>query len=93
MSSSNINEYFNEKFGFLVLFVFIVGVLGDLAIHAGTHLKFPFNKNWFAQGLVPYYKANGWILGAILGGLACVFALVFGQLLLKTKEDNEKVNK
>lgn len=88
MNLSKTDDYFNKRFGYLVLFVFIIGVLGDLLIHAGTHLKFPFKNPWFAQGLVQYYKANGWILGAILGGLACVVAVVFGMLLLKLKEYN-----
>jgi hypothetical protein len=83
------DEHFNESFGYLVLFVFIIGVLGDLIIHVGTGIKFPMKKPWFAQGLVPYYDANGWILGAIFGGLACVIAVVFGQLLLWAKESND----
>ncbi len=93
----NINDYFNERFGFLVLFVFIVGFLGDFLIHIGTHLKFPFKKPWFAQGLIPYYKSmkigksktmNSWILSGIAGGIACVISVVFGQLLFYWMESN-----
>jgi hypothetical protein len=89
MSQSKMNEYFNKCFGFLVLFVFVTGFISDLLINAGTRMKFPFGSPWFAQGLIPYYKSVGWIVGAILGGIACVFAAVIAQLLLKLKEDNE----
>lgn len=95
------DTYFNERFVFLVLFVFIVGVLGDILIHIGTHLKFPFGRPWFAQGLIPYYKSmeigknklskvmSSYILSGIAGGIACVIAVVFGQLLLYAMESNE----
>lgn len=94
-------DYFNERFGFLVLFVFIVGFLGDVFIHLGTYLKFPFKKPWFAQGLIPYYKSmeigknklskamSGYVLSGIAGGIACVIGVVIGQLLLYWMESNK----
>lgn len=94
MKNININNYFNEQFGYLILFVFISGIIGDLIIHVGTTLKSPFNSKWFAQSLVPYYKTNGWVMGAFYGGIACVISVVFGQLLLyvkDTKENNDKL--
>jgi hypothetical protein len=86
MNQTKMSDYFNESFGFLILFIFIVGFVSDLLINAGTRIKFPYRSPWFAQGLVPYYKSVGWFIGAILGGIACVVALVFAQLLLKLKE-------
>ncbi len=88
MNTTETKYYFDDRFGFLVLFVFISGFMGDIIIHIGTKIKFPFKKQWFAQGLVPYYKANGFLISGILGGLACVVALVFGQLILSIKENN-----
>ncbi len=95
---TTINNYFDEKFGYLVLFVFISGIIGDMLIHLGTKIKFPFDKPWFAQGLKPYYKSmeinksifSSWILSGIAGGIACVIGLVFGQLLLYAMEDMQK---
>ena len=83
-----IDNYFNESFGFLVLFVFIAGFAGDSLIHAGTNGQIPFIGQ-FAQSLVPYYRTNGFIKSGIFGGLACVIALIFGQLLLFAKEKDE----
>lgn len=88
------STYFDDNFGLLVLFVFIVGFIGDVIIHIGTYVKFPFKKPWFAQGLIPYYrsmeigknklykKITGYILSGIAGGIACVIAVVFAQLIL-----------
>lgn len=98
----DINNYFDNKFGFLVLFVLIVGIIGDILIHFGTYISFPFKKPWFAQGLVPYYKSlelgqnkyvrllSSLLLSGLLGGIACVIGLVFGQLLLYAYESNNK---
>jgi hypothetical protein len=94
----NINDYFNEQFGLLVLFVLISGIIGDIFIHAGTYLKFPFIKPWFAQGLIPYYKSmelgkhkylrfiSSLLLSGFAGGIACIIALIFGQLFLYAKD-------
>lgn len=89
----------DERFGLLVLFVFIVGFIGDVLIHIGTYVRFPFKKPWFAQGLIPYYrsmefgknklmkKISGYVLSGIAGGLACVVAVVFAKLILNLIKD------
>ena len=93
--SKTMNDYFNEKFGILVVFVLLAGFIGDVAIHiAAMYLRFPCGKLWFAQGLIPYFKSmefgNGKLFGyfssGLAGGIACVIGLVFGQLFLYAHE-------
>jgi hypothetical protein len=88
---SAVSNNFNDRFGILLAFVLIGGFIGDILIHlAAVHLKFPYGKPWFAQGLKPYFesleyrksKLIGYFLSGLLGGLACVVALIIGQLFL-----------
>lgn len=97
--SKNIDNYFNNTFGMLVLFVFVAGIVGDIVIHMGTKIRFPNKKPWFAQGLRPYYKSleygkgkliksfNSWLISGIFGGIACIVALVFGQLFMYVNDN------
>ncbi len=94
----SINNYFDDKFGYLILFVMCAGIIGDIIIHFGTYISFPFKKPWFAQGLVPYYKSlefgtnkylrfmSSLMISGLLGGIACVIGLIFGQIFLYIKE-------
>jgi len=99
--SKNIDNYFDEQFGFLILFTFIAGFIGDSLIHLGTIPKYLNGNAIIFNGLVPYYKSleigskyyskflSSWILSGIFGGLACVVGVLLGQLLLYSKEMNE----
>ncbi len=96
-----LDDYFNNRFGMLVLFVLLAGIIGDILIHFGTYIKFPCNKPWFAQGLKPYYKsvefgktpymrfASSLIISGLFGGIACIIGLIIGQLLLYAYETNQ----
>jgi len=94
----NKSDHFSEKFGILVGFVLLAGFIGDVLIHIGTHIKFPFKKQWFAQGLIPYYTSmeirgnniSGWILSGLAGGIACVIALIFGELFAYANDELKK---
>jgi hypothetical protein len=85
-----VSDYFNDNFGILLAFVFLAGFIGDILIHIGTGIKFPFGKPWFAQGLIPYYKSmviknnkfSGWVLSGLAGGVACIISLFFVELFL-----------
>jgi hypothetical protein len=94
---SKLENSFDNRFGILVAFVMLAGFIGDILIHlAAMHLKFPFNKRWFAQGLIPYFKSmeikkskiSGYFLSGLAGGIACVIGLIIGQLFLYAYDSN-----
>jgi hypothetical protein len=85
----NNNKLSPEWNGFQYLFVFIVGFVGDLIIHLLA------SKKILAMSLLPYYKSlsistpfpkwfNIWIFGGILGGIACIIALLGSDIILQT---------
>lgn len=84
-------DFKTGRIGYLILFVFLSGMIGDILIH--TLVKYPR-----LDGLKYYYKKleygstekmklfSSWIISAIFGGLACVVGLLLGELFLYAKE-------
>ena len=86
-------DFDTGRVGFLVLYTFIAGGLGDILIH--------FLLNYFKsfpQGLKTYYDKleygkskisrilTSYIFSAVLGGIACVIGLLLGLLFLYAQE-------